>query len=146
MDNRVKQSVVGGLIATVVMTVVMLIGPMMGMPKMMIGNMIASFMHFLAAVGWSMHLMIGVAWAFVYIYLVRDRLHTTPALRGMLFSLVPWFLMQIMVMPMMGMGVFGSKSPEPALMTMGALIGHLVYGLTLGLVTKPALTYQASQK
>jgi len=146
MDHRVKQSVVGGLVATVVMTMVMLIAPMMGMPKMMIGNMLASFMHFLAAVGWFMHLVIGVALAFVYVYLVRDRLHTPPVLRGMLFSLVPWFLMQIMVMPMMGMGIFGSKSPEPALMAIGALIGHLVYGLTLGWVARPVLTYEASQK
>ena len=39
-----------------------------------------------------------------------------------------------MVMPMMGMGVFTSHAPQAFPQVVGRLIGHLVYGGTLGLV------------
>ncbi len=35
-------------------------------------------------------------------------------------------------MPMMGMGFFSAKSPQPMLAVMGSLIGHLLYGAILG--------------
>jgi len=137
MKTKIKQAVIGGIVATAVMTMMMLIAPMMGLPKMQIGGMLARFMHIPGWMGWVMHFMIGIVWAFIYVYLVRDRISINYALKGMLFSLLPWMLMELMAMPMMGMGVFSGNTPEPGRMVIGALIGHLVYGLILGLMTKP---------
>lgn len=133
---KLKQTVLGGIAATAVMTMLMLAAPMMGMPDMKIGNMIANFMGVPVWIGWAMHLMIGIVWAIAYVFLVRDRLSLSFPLRGMLFAIFPWLLMQLMVMPMMGMGIFSSNSPDPLKMVMGTLMGHLVYGLVLGLTTK----------
>jgi len=137
MKLKIKQALLGGIIATAIMTMIMLIAPMMGMPKMKIGNMLAGFMHLPVWIGWIIHFMIGIVWAFVYLFFVRDKISTSYAVRGMLFSLFPWLLMQLMVMPMMGMGIFSANAPEQVKMIMGTLIGHLVYGLILGLTTKP---------
>ena len=50
--------------------------------------------------------------------------------RGALYAIAPWLVAQLMVMPMMGMGVFsGSVS-----LAMGSLIGHLVYGALVGAI------------
>jgi uncharacterized membrane protein YagU involved in acid resistance len=137
MDSKkLKQALTGGIIATAVMTMLMLIAPMMGMPDMKIGNMMAGFMGIPIWVGWAMHLMIGIIWAMVYVIFVRDRFTLNPALKGLLFAILPWMLMQLMVMPMMGMGVFSANSPEAMKMVMGTLMGHLVYGLVLGITTK----------
>jgi uncharacterized membrane protein YagU involved in acid resistance len=137
MDSKkLKQALTGGIIATAVMTMLMLVAPMMGMPDMKIGNMMAGFMGIPIWAGWGMHVMIGIIWAMVYVFLVRDRFSLSPAFKGMLFAILPWMLMQLMVMPMMGMGVFSANSTEALKMVMGTLMGHLVYGLVLGISTK----------
>ena len=133
---KLKQGLLGGIIATVVMTMLMLVAPMMGMPDMKIGNMMAGFMGIPVWLGWAMHLMIGIVWTMVYVFLVKDRLTLSPAIKGMLFALLPWILMQLMVMPMMGMGVFSANAPNPVMMVVGTMMGHLVYGLVLGLSAK----------
>ena len=136
-NTKIKQALIGGIAATAVMTMIMLIAPVMGMPDMKIGNMIAGFMGMPVWIGWAMHLMIGIVWAMVYVFLVRDKLSISYALRGMLFALLPWVLMQLMVMPMMGTGIFSSNAPDALKIVMGTLMGHLVYGLVLGQTTKP---------
>ena len=137
MDSKkLKQALIGGIIATAAMTMLMLVAPMMGMPDMKIGNMMAGFMGIPVWAGWAMHLMIGIIWAMVFVFLVKNRLTLSPALKGMLFAILPWMLMQLMVMPMMSMGVFSVNSTDPMKMVMGTLMGHLVYGLVLGISTK----------
>jgi hypothetical protein len=49
-------------------------------------------------------------------------------LRGALFSFAPWLMAMVAVMPMMGMPMFGGAAP----MAIGSLVGHIVYGVTLG--------------
>ena len=73
--------------------------------------------------------MIGVILAIGYAF-VNERLPGPAVVRGALYGLAPWLMAQIVVMPMMGMGLF-SGAVAPA---MGSLIGHLVYGAVVGLV------------
>ena len=71
-----------------------------------------------------------------YVFFVKERLSVNYALKGMVFAIVPWILMQVMAMPMMGLGIFSSKSADQMQMVAGTLIGHLVYGIVLGIATK----------
>jgi uncharacterized membrane protein YagU involved in acid resistance len=114
----------------------MLVAPMMGLPKMPIGEMLAGFMGIPVALGWLAHFMIGVVLAAAYVFTVKDHLSGKPAVKGMLFSLIPFFMAQLLVMPMMGAGLFSANTPAPMMMVMGSLIGHLVYGAVLGPVSK----------
>lgn len=133
--KQLQSIVSGGLAATAVMTVLMLVAPMMGLPKMPTGNMLAGFMHVSVAVGWVMHFVIGTILAAGYILFFRALLPGKDMVKGLLYSLIPFFAAQLMVMPMMGMGLFSSHAPQAPLLVMGSLIGHLVYGAVLGLVT-----------
>lgn len=126
----------GGLIATSAMTVLMLIAPMVGMPKMLIGKMLAAFMHLPVAAGWFMHFVIGTILASMFILVWKKRLPGSAFVKGMLFSLIPFFMAQIAVMPMMGAGFFSMNTPVPMMMVSGNLIGHLLYGAVLGIATK----------
>ena len=126
----------GGLIATSAMTVLMLIAPMVGMPKMLIGKMLAAFMHLPVAAGWLMHFVIGTILASMFILVWKKRLPGSAFVKGMLFSLIPFFMAQIAVMPMMGAGFFSMNTPVPMMMVSGNLIGHLLYGAVLGIATK----------
>lgn len=136
MNSRILNVVKSGLIATIAMTVLMLVAPMMGMPKMPIGNMLANFMHVPVALGWSMHFMIGLILAAGYVFLFQPFVGGNNLFKGALYSLIPFFMAQLIVMPMMGAGVFASHTPAPMLMVMGSLMGHLVYGIVLGWTAK----------
>lgn len=136
MNNRIGFIIKGGLIATALMTVMMWVAPMMGMPKMSIGEMLAGFMKLPVAIGWIMHFMIGTILAAGYVLLFRAKLPGNDIVRGVLFGLIPFFMAQLVVMPMMGAGIFSSKTDAPMMMVVGSLVGHIVYGGSLGLLTR----------
>lgn len=136
MDTRIKKTLIGGITATTAMTLLMMAGPMMGMPKMPIGDMLAGFIGIHVALGWVLHFMIGTVLAAGYIFVWKERGSSNPVVRGLLFSLLPFFMAQLIVMPMMGAGLFSSNTPAPLVMVMGSLMGHFVYGAVLGAVTK----------
>jgi uncharacterized membrane protein YagU involved in acid resistance len=130
MQRNWMRAVTAGLVGTAVMTAVGLwVAPMMGIPRMNPAEMLASAMGGSATLGWIGHFMIGVVLAVGYA-LVAPRLPGTPALRGALYGIAPWLVAQIVVMPMMGMPVFSGST----VMAMSSLIGHLVYGATVGAV------------
>lgn len=131
---NIPKAIGAGIAGTIVMTIMTMVAPMMGMPEMNIPAMLAGFMGFSIVVGWLAHFMIGTVLAIVYAFAFVGRLPGAPWLKGALYGLLPWFLAQIMVNPMMGAGVFAVNTPAPMMMVMGSLIGHLVYGAVVGLV------------
>ena len=125
-----SRAVIAGAVATLIMTVVGLhVAPLMGIPPMNPADMLAGAMGGSAMLGWLGHFAIGIALAIGYA-LVQVRIPGPPALRGGLYGIAPYLLAMIAVMPMMGMPFFAGFSA----MTIGSLIGHLVYGATLGLI------------
>lgn len=130
MNWNPGRAVLAGLAGTVAMTMLMLLAPAMGLPPMNIGAMLGSVMGGNVALGWAAHLMIGAALALGYAAVFSARLPGASPVRGAIFSLVPWLMAQIVVMPMMGLGLFSGS----ALAAGGSLMGHLLYGAVLGLV------------
>ncbi len=131
-DFNLTRAIIAGLVGTAAMTVMMLMAPLMGMPEMNIGRMLAGFMGIPVVIGWAAHFMIGTVLAVIYAAVFAARLPGSALMKGMLFGLIPWFMAQVVVNPMMGAGVFAVNTPAPVAMVMGSLIGHLVYGAVLG--------------
>ena len=127
---NIPRLVLAGIVGTLLMTLLMLMAPMMGMPPMNIGQMLGSVMGGSVILGWVAHFMIGIVLAGIYAALFVERLPGPAAVRGMLYSVLPWLLTQLVVMPMMGNGLFSGS----ALMAVASLIGHLMYGAALGAV------------
>jgi len=128
---RIGRAIAAGLVGTAAMTMLMLGAPLMGMPKMAIGEMLGSFLHIGSAAGWAMHVMIGLVLALIYAGWFAARLPGGPALKGAIYGFGVFLLAQLVVSPMMGGGVFsGGNMP----MIVGSLLGHLVYGALVGLV------------
>lgn len=138
MDKtKIKTAIIGGLAATAAMTMLIFLAPLMGMPDMKIGNMIADFIMIPLWLGWLMHLMFGIVWALFYVLYVRDELTISYILKGTIYALIPWLLMQILLAPIMGLGFFFSKSSEFLMLVLGTMMGHVLYGIVLVLSTKP---------
>jgi hypothetical protein len=85
-----------------------------------------------AAIGWTMHYLIGVLYGVVYVGLIVIVLSGAPTLlNGLLFGLasvvIPWFMMQ----PALGLGAMGSKAANPNIPRYTALAAHCIYGVAL---------------
>ena len=131
MQSKYMKAVMAGIVGALVMSAVGLWGaPMMGMAKMNPADMLAMKMGGSEMLGWMGHLMIGVILALVYVAVAASRLPGPPAIRGAFFSLAPWLMAQVIVMPMMGMPLFSGSMALAA----GSLIGHLMYGAVVGAI------------
>ncbi|MBI1807950.1 MAG: DUF2938 family protein [Ignavibacteria bacterium] len=146
MQKNFGKAIVAGFAGTLAMTMVMLMAPLMGMPPMPIGKMLADFMGMPEALGWIAHFMIGTALALIYASVFASKLPGSGVVRGTLFGLLPWLMSQVMVNPMMGAGIFASNTPAPVMMVIGSLMGHMIYGAVVGGVygTKSAQVKTAS--
>ena len=98
MQKEIQQSIIIGLVATIVMTLVIIIGGAMGMPKMSSPAILAGMMGTSIAIGWSMHFLIGIIFAVVYVFLFNKWLEkiTTLVLRGALYGSKLSFLLRLL--------------------------------------------------
>lgn len=127
-----------GFIATVAMTVLMMVAPIMGMPKMDIGAMLGGMMGASSTIGWIMHFVIGIVFAIGYVLLLNNKLPIRGNVtRGAVYGVIVFVFAQIMMMVMAKMEFMPAPPSEGMLVMMfGSLMGHLVYGGVLGFFIK----------
>ena len=125
--KEIKKAFLSGIIATAVMSALIFISPSLGFPRMPVWEILANAFGIPVLAGWIIHFLIGILLAGIYTLFFKKRLPGNYVLKGMIFSLFPFFLAQVF-------SLFGGKIS--LILTLGSLIGHLVYGFVLGLTTK----------
>lgn len=136
--NPVK-AILGGFIGTVVMTLMMyFVAPMMLGKPMDVAAMLGQMLGGSWMMGMVMHFVNGtVIFPLIYVYLLYRVLPGGPWLKGVIWGLILWFLLEALVIPMMGGGIFSAKAGG-LMAVMAALIAHAVYGALLGAVAGAA--------
>ena len=135
MRPDTKNAILGGIAATIVMTLMaMFVAPMMtGMP-MDIAAMIAGMMGAGYAIGMVIHLMMGIViFPLLYVFVVYERLPGSPLVRGLIWGVLLWVVAIVVVMPMAGAG-FLMANIGGMMAVMASLIAHLFYGGILGAI------------
>jgi uncharacterized membrane protein YagU involved in acid resistance len=137
------RAVLAGLIATIIMSIIQAMAPMMGFPRMDIAAMMGSMFGGSLVLGWVVHLMMGsIVWAAVYAYVAEPRLGGPPWARGLIYGFMLAAFVLIIGFPLVGT-MFASLTLKPGFLsmgmggataTMGVIIGHLAYGLVLGVI------------
>ena len=139
-------AIVAGLVGTVVISMLMAMGPRMGMPKMAIWEMLGTMFSKEGNVGlgWIMHFMMGVIFAIIYAALWAAGVGSATWLNGAIFGAVHFVIAGLAMggMPMMHAGIKAGTVKAPGMLMlnvgvmglMGGLIGHIVYGLVVALV------------
>lgn len=140
-------AIIAGISGTIVMTMVMVMAPTMGMPKMdivgMLGSMFSADSN--RMMGLVMHVMMGVVFAIVYALLWNAGIGTVGLLWGLLFGAGHWLVSGAMMGSMSAMhaGVKTGTVTAPGMYMMnnggmmafiGGLVGHLIFGLVVALV------------
>ena len=130
------RAAVAGLVATAGMTALLLVEPSVGLPKIAMGQVLASSLGFTTAhldagpaVGWVLHFAIGGVLALIYAAAIEARLPGPGVMRGVLYGLLVFLVAQVVFMPLVGGGLFSRGDPE---LITGSLLGHLLYGAILG--------------
>ena len=135
MKPQFGRAIVGGLVGTIVMTLMMMfVAPMMGV-HMDIAKNLADMTGSSHAVGLAVHLLNGtIIFPAIFVFVLFRFIPGTALVKGLLWGGILWAMLEVLVMPMMGMGVFGSSGPGMK-GAVAALLAHLVYGASLGGIT-----------
>lgn len=132
--GHIGKGFAAGLVATVVLSLLMIMKTMMGvMPELDLPKMIAGMMGApdQPLIGWAVHVMIGVVGYGLAIALLDARLPGSSHLgHGVLLGFVGWLIMMIVLMPMAGAGLFGMNFGVMA--PMMTLVLHAIFGAVLG--------------
>jgi hypothetical protein len=78
----------------------------------------------------------GLLWAVVY-SVVEPRMRGTPWVRGATFAMLPALISLVVVLPLLGGGLFGLALGAGPLPIIGNVLLHVVYGAMLGVVYGP---------
>ena len=81
-----------------------------------------------------LHLAFGVLWAGVYAYYAEAALTGPGWRKGLIFSLGPWLLSVVILLPLLGGGFLGFGLGAGPLPIIGNFVLHAVYGMVLGAV------------
>ena len=136
MKPLVQKSLLAGIAATAVMTMVTMVAPYMGFPPMSPPDMLAGMLGLPVAFGWLMHFMIGTIFALSYSFLFMDRSKVSNLLvKGALFGFAVFVFAQI-VMAMMGaiMGPMPTPQGSMLLLMLGSILGHVIYGIVVAFI------------
>ncbi len=143
---NVLGAVIAGLAATIVFTMVLVMAPRMGMPKMDIVSMLATmFGKTNRPLGWTVHLMMGILFALIYAFLWSRGFGAATWQWGLAFGAVHWLIVGMLMgmIPLLHLGIRRGEVRAPGLwMTNnggmlafgGGLMGHLIFGVVTALV------------
>lgn len=145
MRPSALKAIAGGFVGTVAITAVMYwVAPLLiGMP-MDIAKMLGDFL----GIGWNAGMVVhfingSIIFPLIYAFVLYGILPGGPVTKGIVWGVILWAIAQTVVMPMVGAGFF-SANAGGAMAVVGSLLGHLIYGGTLGAVAGGTQTVTAA--
>jgi hypothetical protein len=124
-----KKALSAGVAGTVIMTAFFYVSQYMHMPTMDFHGMIASHFGTGMAFTWLVYFGFGVVLAFAYGIFFR-KLPSHSWSRGLIYALMLWGFMEVVLMPIFGMGFFSGSM----MVAVAAFIGMGLYGATVGYI------------
>jgi hypothetical protein len=121
-----------GLIAAAAMTVVMLMAPVLGIPAINLPRVLGWLIRAPLSVGMVLNFLLGMVMALLFAAFY-SRWSAIPGwVQGVLFGMALWFFLMIVAGPLIGWGLFGTRTASPMGTLLTSVLGHLVFGWTLG--------------
>jgi hypothetical protein len=136
VESTIKQKMVrgliGGAVGTIVFTIMgMTIAAKLTGSPMDVAAMLSSFLGVPYIIGIILHFGVGtVAFPLGYIVFGISVLPGPPWVRGAIFMFGVYLVAMIVVMPILGQGLFLGSGAK----AIAALMGHLVFGVIMGAI------------
>ena len=146
---NILAAVVSGLVGTFIFSMVLIMAPKMGMPKMDIVRLLGSMFKKEGSLvfGWLAHFMMGIVFAMVYALLWSIGIRSPTLVSGLIFGAVHWLIVGMVMgmIPVMHAGIKSGLVKDPGVyMTtqggvmafMGGLVGHMIFGMIVAIIYK----------
>jgi uncharacterized membrane protein YagU involved in acid resistance len=137
VKEKLMRALIGGFVGTAIFTLMgeFLAPHVIGQP-MDVAALMAPMLGGSHTVGVIAHFVIGtVIFPIAYLVLGIRKLPGPAWLRGALFLIPVYLVAMVVMMPILGQGLFFGSPPK----AMVALMGHIVFGLAMGaIIGKPA--------
>lgn len=132
--NKYLAGIIAGFLATVVMSLLLMLKSVMGiMPDLDIIAMLSSMMNDSRALAWIAHIMVGsIGYGIAMAILAGTDRSKNFTMIGLGIGTVGWLMMMVIIMPMMGNGLFGLSMPSGVMVPIATLVLHLIFGGVLG--------------
>lgn len=139
-------AIVAGLVANAVFSMVLALGPRMGLPKMdLVGMLSTMFGKANLILGWMIHAMMGIIFGIIYAFLWSRGVLAPTLLGGVVFGAAHWLIVGMIMgmIPLMHVGIRRGLVKAPGfwmtnnggLLAFGAgLMGHMIFGIVAALV------------
>lgn len=123
-----RKALMAGVAGTVVMTVFSFISHYLQLPRFDFHELIGSYFKMGAVFSWFLYFGIGVGLAYLYGAFFRGMLPSHSWGRGMIYAIILWGAMEVILMPVFGMGFFAGSM----MVAVAMLFGMMLYGATVG--------------
>ncbi len=133
-----------GLIATAVMTVVMLMAPVAGIPAINMPRVLGWSVGVPLSTGMVLNFVLGVALAVLFAVFLARRLGFPEWISGALYGIALWLFLMVIAGPLIGWGFFAYSTAFPIGTILTSFLGHLAFGLTLGFAYEKVAMYLRS--
>ena len=131
--SSLPRAIAGGFAGTVVFTLMMkVLAPTMIGHPMDIAAVLGTFTGLGTPAGMVMHFLLGSLGFAVGFLIVGPYLLGPVWLRGVIFMVGVWLFVGLVVMPILGVGLFFGGARE----AMASLLGHIVLGAVLGMIAR----------
>jgi hypothetical protein len=139
MKTKISQSIIGGIIAALVMSIFNMLTPYLGLPEMSAPKMLAMMLNVPIFSGWLMHFLIGIMFAMIYAYVFLSLFKKirTKLVKGILYGIIVFIMAQIAI-PILGaiMGGMPPMTGNMVLMAIGSMLSHIVYGIVVAMFVR----------
>ena len=134
--NKFFKGIVAGLVATIVLSVLMIMKSKMGiMTDVNVIAMLASKMGGNSVMAWFAHFMIGMlGYGIAYVVIFSKLPFNSIILRGVALGMAGWVAMMIAIMPMINAGLFGLNLASGMMVPVATLMLHIIFGAVLSFV------------
>lgn len=139
-----------GFLAVLAITTAMYLLPAIGLPQVdlpiWVARLFVSDAVGVGALGLAVHLVVGLAYAWLYVAQVEPRLDLRPATAGLIYGLALWVFAQGFAVPLLGAFALSVSDAnavaQPGVLSWrlgsgaaaASLCAHLIYGFVLGWV------------
>jgi len=123
-----------GVIATAAMTAVLALMPLTGIQQVNLASLVGSEAIGFIILGWVIHFVVGIAYAFVYKILINEYLPIESDIgRGMVYGIIIFVFstMGVLIINLLGFVSWNMKE-SMSLAAFGYILSFIVYGAVVG--------------
>jgi uncharacterized membrane protein YagU involved in acid resistance len=145
MKPSLGRAIIGGFVGTPAMTVLMyMAAPLLGV-RVDVAEMLGSMLG-----GWTLGIIVHIVngsliFPVAYVYLFTYLPPAPPVARGLMYGGGLWLMSQVVVMPLMGAGLFNAHLGG-VMSSIAFFLGHIVYGALVGSLAGAVPLNQAKLK